>query len=244
MTIINYFKDNTELLKRLIISEEKKFIYIKMPKVAGTSIHRHTLQKEVPDIIQFEEDTIEFNKWLNSMDDNKLKEYFIFTFVRNPWDRVVSLFCYFIIKRREISLNKLKRHVLSTSFNKLIILLIRRIISHYNSLIFIKKRKITFTFFVKNMINISLPQWRIKEHSFPQHLLVKCNDIVFVDFIGRYENLENDWRIVSEKIGVSSELPHSNRTEHDEYRRYYNEETKKIIAKKYKKDIECFDYIF
>ncbi len=44
-------------------------------------------------------------------------------------------------------------------------------------------------------------------HWMPQNVLVECDGEVFVDFIGKYENLENDWKKISNKLKVSDVLP-------------------------------------
>lgn len=66
-----------------------------------------------------------------------------------------------------------------------------------------------------------------------------------LDFIGRFENFEEDLTYVLEVIGLSGvTIPHKNSTVHDHYSTYYNERTKAIIAEKYKRDIEAFGYTF
>ena len=56
---------------------------------------------------------------------------------------------------------------------------------------------------------------------------------VMVDFIGRFENLVEDFATVCDKIGVPTPpLPHLNCSAHRQYRDYYDEEAKQFVAEK------------
>lgn len=69
--------------------------------------------------------------------------------------------------------------------------------------------------------------------------------IQHVNFIGRLETFADDLQYIAKVIGLQlQEIPRKNRTAHDHYSKYYTEKTKKIIAEKYKKDIEAFGYEF
>lgn len=66
-----------------------------------------------------------------------------------------------------------------------------------------------------------------------------------LDFLGHFENFEEDIRLVLNKIGLKGiEILHYNKSEHSHYSHYYNEVTRAIIAEKYKADIEILGYQF
>lgn len=70
---------------------------------------------------------------------------------------------------------------------------------------------------------------------------------VRVDFIGRFENLEEDFESVCNKIGISDpSLPkilHTD-TEIKHYRKGYDSETKNIVEERYSEEIDYFGFEF
>lgn len=67
---------------------------------------------------------------------------------------------------------------------------------------------------------------------------------MLMDFIGKMENIEADFAHVCEHLGIRNTLRHLNKSEHRDYRSYYNEETKALVARTFRDDIETFGYSF
>jgi len=67
-----------------------------------------------------------------------------------------------------------------------------------------------------------------------------------VDFIGRFESLQQDFNFICDEIKTPhKQLPHLNATESDEpYYEHYNDETRDIVGSRYSEDIENFGYQF
>ena len=88
-------------------------------------------------------------------------------------------------------------------------------------------------------------RWRVEEDLHLQKSFVyDRHDNQLVDFVGRFENLADDFAQVCARIGVDASLPHENASDHAGYQRYYNDTTAGLIADAFKPDIEAFGYEF
>lgn len=67
-----------------------------------------------------------------------------------------------------------------------------------------------------------------------------------VDFVGRFENLQEDFDKICRQIGMSEtpQLRLINNTKHRVYQEYYNEESRRLVAESNKEIIEYFGYRF
>jgi hypothetical protein len=101
------------------------------------------------------------------------------------------------------------------------------------------------------------------DHTIPQYnFLFDTDNNQLVDFIGRFENLQEDFNIVCDKIGIPQQQLAYTKKQRDStgryttisnesrkyvqkhYTEFYDEETNQIVAEKYAKDIEMFGYKF
>jgi len=129
-----------------------------------------------------------------------IDSYFKFAFVRNPFDRAVSIFKYIA--------------------------------------------KIDSSAQISNFKNFAKYNFTKKEYN-GIWLADQASQVVDCDFIGRFENLQADFDLVCQKIGIKrNPLLVKNRTSHKHYSEYYDEETIEIVARKYHADIIRFGYKF
>jgi hypothetical protein len=101
---------------------------------------------------------------------------------------------------------------------------------------------------------VSFRAWLLEHHvqrgSFRDRITqvdnLSDNGRLLIDFAARFERLHDDWRRLCERIGVVRTLPHVRRTatEHDHYRTYYDDETRRYVESHYGMDIERFGYEF
>lgn len=120
--------------------------------------------------------------------------------------------------------------------------------------------RLVSTYFMCTQYPLNPYEYYVKDHTFNEFIIdqiydnmivgINQSDYLFkdgkqiVDFIGRFENLEGDFKVVCKKLGISHELHHINATKHAHYSMYYNEQTKNIVANRFREDIERFNYKF
>lgn len=142
--------------------------------------------------------------------------YFTFVFVRNPFERVVSTYK-----------NMYHSGKLWSTFKVYLFG-------------YFQEDK-GFDYFVRKGPVQVVDSWS-DTHLVSQHVLVydaKGNS--YADFVGRFERLEEDWKVIQEKVSLP-DLPIRNQTTKDDWRDYYTLELAEIVYHRYQKDIELFGY--
>lgn len=190
--------------------DDKQCIFVHIPKCAGISVCK-TLFGNLAG------GHTTFNRYITIFEPKYIDNYFTFTIVRNPWDRLLSAFHFL----KQGGMNK-KDKVFSS----------KELIA-YNE----------FDEFIKGWLtreNI----W--KHHHFkPQyHYVLDKRNKVSLKFIAFLENIEEDFAYIGNQLGITDTLPGLNRSQHKSYIDYYNPETKKIVEEVYAEDILLFGYNF
>lgn len=145
------------------------------------------------------------------------QDYYSFAFVRNPWDRLASTFFY--VQRSHRHSFFVKNFVLPHGDN--------------------------LSAFVKAVLKDSPTAVFMMEHFRPQFTYV-CNPdrSIAVDFVGRFEKINEDWKIIAKELGIDSPLPHTNHSTRRHYSEHFDGEAAAIVADTYREDIELFGYEF
>jgi hypothetical protein len=101
---------------------------------------------------------------------------------------------------------------------------------------------VSFLDFTRNLNDDRrLPGRRTIKNSFrPQATWIEGIDI---DFIGRFESLNEDLEYVAQEIGIQiDDSPRKNKSVHKPYKEYYNDESEDNIRKHYSDDFKRFGY--
>ncbi len=200
-----------------MISLQKRFLFVHIPKTAGNSIQSSLRDYSEDQLVPLrkEQDGIERfglrNPNYNIKKHSTLAEYrdalgnaqfgnlYKFTCVRNPWDRMVSY--YFTPTQSPETWDQKK-------FRKMIF------------------KAVSVADYLR---------------------LDNCEQDPFanVDYIMRFENLADDFRTVCGTLGISpATLPQYNRSNRKHYSKYYDDELRELVHTRFAEEIERFGYAF
>lgn len=84
-----------------------------------------------------------------------------------------------------------------------------------------------------------------RSDAYQLNMLCDRNGRVLMDFLGKLENLEQDWHRVCVQLGIEYQaLPRKNVIEHKPYQAYYDKNSKQLVAKHWAREIELFEYSY
>ncbi len=214
----------------MILSADKRFIFIHVPKAAGTSINSalslhdafYPVRVQKPDARRKHAEKIGLpvaardlgvhasaKRFIAALGRQTYDSYFSFTFVRNPWDVAVSWFHYRLINPT--------------------------VAGH-------KEAEAAGTFGKYAKTNLGGADAHILagvQHPF----LLDDADRLAVNFIGRYESLAEDFAQVKARLGVTTlELDHFNQSYHAPWAQLYTRETFAIVGGLVARDAQLFGY--
>lgn len=214
-------------MESMLISCERRFLFIHIDKAAGTSIQRAlepfaeprgdsrlrrrliwlgklSRMRGLHRMLEFPEH-VTANTVENCLPRDLYSRLFKFAFVRNPWDRLVSRYAYLLRNENH------PRH-----------------------------------YFVKCMKGFEdYVEWEISRGKMFQHTYVcDANGKMIVDFVGRFEQLHEDFAKICERLNIQAALPQVNQSSHHDYRSYYTSALRKRVGEQLQRDVHLFGYQF
>ena len=200
-----------------MISVQKRFLFVHIPKTAGNSIQSVLRDYSEDQLLALrkEQDGIErfglrnpkykikkhstLSEYHDALGGEQLRNLYKFTCVRNPWDRMVSY--YFTPTQNPETLNRKKFRAVITKA-------------------------------------VSVADYLRLDNG-------EGDPFANVDYIMRFENLADDFRVVCTAIGISPPtLPQYNRSSRDHYSKYYDDELRELVGARFAREIERFNYAF
>nr|VFJ62917.1 MAG: Sulfotransferase family protein [Candidatus Kentron sp. FM]VFJ64271.1 MAG: Sulfotransferase family protein [Candidatus Kentron sp. FM]VFK13983.1 MAG: Sulfotransferase family protein [Candidatus Kentron sp. FM] len=219
----------------MLISYTHEFIFIHVAKVAGLSI-KSALEGYSQELDKFKlkrppktlngKPNPMYEMWeafimhvtakeaKKELPEEIYNNFYKFAFVRNPWDWQVSMY-HFILKEKTHVSYELVRSM--KGFDE------------YLAWVIEKPEKNAY------------PKGATKSQ---REMIVDQDGKIMVDFVGKYENLAQDFQHVCRTINIDASLPSINKSAHKDYRSYYNDRTRELVAEHFKEDIELFGYTF
>lgn len=220
----------------MFISHRYKIIFIHIQKAGGSSIQRLFEQLDSELVTQIAIDPAKNRpKHCFATDisevigDQMFNEYTTFSVVRNPFDRLVSW--YWMLKLR--SFEEENPDVIETAGDKVNFALIDALNEHAS----------TFEEFV------SLSEDHLcslfKRFFFNQLDYLSEDNNVIVDHVLKFESLNDDFAKFAKQQGITNTLSHINKTPRKaDYHSYYSDASQQIVAERFQRDLDYFNYRF
>ena len=188
----------------IIKYKNQKIIFVHIQKSGGTSVLKFFKNKKNHNKIKHD------IKYLQKKKEN-INDYFKFTIIRNPWDRMVSFYHYH-------KQNLIKGKVISETWE------------------YIKNLK-----FHEFLNSHEFHKWASRNNIVDY---ITYKNKIYIDYFINFEKLKDDFEIIKKISGKCGILPITNKSKHENYNKYYNEKSKKIIEELFERDIDFFKFKF
>lgn len=215
-----------------------KVLFVHIPKTAGSSISNALFGRK-----DFHRTADQYREILSLEGSILLDDLYSFSFVRNPWDRMVS---YYMMcrdyKDRSVPIGRIHKFVDSEfgeySFPSFLAYVQ---LAHFRSIPEDLDNAARLDLEKSDTVIASLSQ-----EVFPQTYWLSLDGSIVMDFIGKWENLEDDFNELCLRIGRKSpctlghNMPCINGR--GSYSEYYDSYNRDLVGALFKSDIEEFGY--
>lgn len=187
-----------------------KIGYVHVPKTGGSSIH-----KALPNCIHNERHMTAME--LRAAEPELFEEYFMFSTIRNPWERMVSM--HFYDRKRNTRPHEVDANMMD--FNNWI----------------------TTIYKTNRYVNLEVHgQPFVQMYCCDQTQWFMEGDTLLVDAAITTCNLNSWWESYWRGRDLHIDLNRENNTNHKHYSNYYNATTRELVTKAFSEDIEMFGF--
>ena len=242
----------------MIVCHRHRFIFVHLHKTAGTSVsqallphlskrdvvigvpkHGSTLPQGLDDSLQLLSKHSTAQHISEAVGEETWNSYFKFTFVRHPFDRLVSLYEFFNRVRRN---NTIRPGILNRIFS---MARTHHPMNDPNKPPWTWKgmqallTTTDFSGFIRSEHLANAQGARSQAQS-----LTDSSGKLMVDFVGKVENISADWQTICDELGIQQTLSHANSSERqfENILRYWNKDNVRFASEKYREDFELFGY--
>lgn len=188
---------------------EKKAIFVHITKAAGTSTALSLFGALPYHYTAWQYRVIFGRKAFN--------QYFKFTFVRNPWDRLYSAYSFLKNGGWDDQDRRWAEENLSDTND--------------------------FNDFVLNWLTTERLYSHI--HFWPQsRFVLDHKGKLLVDYIGYFETINEDFAVIARRLNTEASLSHTNASPRKDYRSVYSAAAAQKVLELYREDVDLFGYEF
>ena len=198
----------------------------------------------IPRVLHKEHMCMKHIAQLNVVPRSFFDEYLKFAFVRNPWDKALSVYT----NHYHIYCNNFENYI--DKLQIIVKFLNDNFTFDLETPFYENYSRITFNVLYNKDLDYPFNPWPGEEviidpQFFPQHLFTHDeNGNQLIDVVGRFENFAQDAKQILEWLNISDPIEKIHSSDHPPYREAYTPRMKDIIADVFAKDIEMFGYEF